>query len=275
MNKNSFFEWQNIKNYIILFLAPISYEFLRSIIYNIFYSSLHAAYTVISCISCIVCSLFLYFAFYRHVNNDLIKRKLRSPKIKCNHKMIPWLILAGMAGCYIFNAVVIISKIPNNAINSYKVVSDVLYSGEFLLVFLEIVILAPITEELLFRGIVYQCMIPNVGRVIAAIISLIFFAVFHGNILQGLYASVMTIFLVLFYERFKSLAACIIFHMSANLLSFLGTKTTFLNVFFCSKQVIIMNVFFSFILLILCIMKMSTNRCCRLKSKKQTISDNN
>lgn len=268
MNKEKFFTSEKIYNYIVLLLAPILYELIRNVIYNICYYTFNAAYTVISCISCIVCSVFLYFVFYKRVNRQLVDKKIRSNRLKCNIKMLPWVILTGFAGCYILNAVVVIVSIPQSAVSSYQIVSDMIYSGELILVFLEIVILAPITEELLFRGIIYQCMIPNVGKVIAGIISLVFFAVLHGNLLQGVYAALMTVILVFVYEEFKSLWACIVFHMSANLFSFLGTKTSVLNVLFSCRPVIIMNIIFGTLLLVIGMFKISSNRCCVLKKKK-------
>lgn len=268
MNREKKSQLIKINNYLILLIAPVSYELIRNIIYNILCVSFHAAYTVTVCISCIVCSVFLYFVFYRHINNELIRSRVRSKKLKCNIKMFPWVIIAGMSCCYILNAIVVISSIPANAVSSYKTVSDLIYSGEFLLVFLQIVILAPITEELLFRGIIYQCMITNVGKIIAAIISLIFFAVMHGNLLQGIYAALMTVIIICLYERFKSLNVCILFHMSANLLSFLGTKTSLLNVLFSSREIIIMNIIFTILLFVISMVKIFTNRCCVLSKNK-------
>ena len=66
---------------------------------------------------------------------------------------------------------------------------------------------------------------------IAAILSAVLFGVYHGNWVQAPYAIIIGLLAVFLYERYKSVVAPILFHMSANLMSvvlsmlFAGDKT--------------------------------------------------
>lgn len=78
---------------------------------------------------------------------------------------------------------------------------------------------APISEELLFRQVIYK-RIRTIGPLWLAVgISALLFGIYHGNPVQGLYAVIMGIFLALVYEWTGSLVAPIVFHMIANHLS--------------------------------------------------------
>lgn len=78
------------------------------------------------------------------------------------------------------------------------------------------VFLAPICEEMIFRWIMFARIRRMLGSTAAVIITAIFFGLYHGNLLQGIYAFIMGIFIALVYEWTDSLLTPIIFHMSAN-----------------------------------------------------------
>lgn len=82
-------------------------------------------------------------------------------------------------------------------------------------------IVAPIVEELIFRGLVYRRTKKMTGTIAAAILSAALFGVFHGNWVQAPYAFIIGIVAVFVYEKFKSIVAPIMLHMSANILSVL------------------------------------------------------
>lgn len=82
-------------------------------------------------------------------------------------------------------------------------------------------VIAPLIEELLFRGIVYRFCAKKMPWQIAAVISALLFALYHGNIVQGCYAFVMGLMLAYAYHCFGSFAAAVLFHSAANLAVFL------------------------------------------------------
>lgn len=77
-------------------------------------------------------------------------------------------------------------------------------------------VVAPISEELLFRQVIFK-RLKNIAPVwVAVTVSALLFGVYHGNLVQGIYAFIMGILLALVYEWTGSFAAPVIFHMVAN-----------------------------------------------------------
>lgn len=86
-------------------------------------------------------------------------------------------------------------------------------------VFVMLVAVPPICEELLFRGLVMGNLLPY-GRGVAVFGSALLFAAMHQNFSQFLYAFVAGILLGLMYERTRSIWPCTLFHALNNLWSF-------------------------------------------------------
>ena len=78
------------------------------------------------------------------------------------------------------------------------------------------VILIPITEELLCRGAIYGALKKGMAMPIAMILQAMIFGVIHMNIIQGIYAFMLGMVLVLIYERTKSIWAPILMHVLFN-----------------------------------------------------------
>lgn len=78
-------------------------------------------------------------------------------------------------------------------------------------------ILAPIAEEFLFRGLIYQRLKKYVPVWLAVLAGAGIFALYHGNMVQIIFAFPMALVMLLAYEKWNSLDVPIIFHMAANL----------------------------------------------------------
>lgn len=86
---------------------------------------------------------------------------------------------------------------------------------------LAVVLLGPITEELIFRGLVYTRLRQATTPLVAAVLSGIAFGAVHGNMIQFFYAFTLGVVLALIMERYHSLLPCIIVHIFFNGVSFL------------------------------------------------------
>ena len=85
------------------------------------------------------------------------------------------------------------------------------------------VVSASLLEELLMRGILYgrfREILKNPRTAMAA--SALVFGLYHGNVVQGLYAFVMGLFFVQIYETEHSLLPAVLAHMAANSASVLA-----------------------------------------------------
>ncbi len=80
-------------------------------------------------------------------------------------------------------------------------------------------IVIPAAEELIFRGLGYYRLRQEMTVKASAALTAGCFALFHGNLLQGVYAALLGLFLAMLYEVYDSLWACWLFHGAANLAS--------------------------------------------------------
>ena len=89
---------------------------------------------------------------------------------------------------------------------------------EYLLYFAYSVVLAPVAEEVAFRGAVLS-VLSHRGENIAALISAIVFAAYHMNLSQVPYTLVLGFFLAVLAQRSGSIIPCILIHVANNLLT--------------------------------------------------------
>ena len=79
------------------------------------------------------------------------------------------------------------------------------------------VLVGPAAEELIFRGMIYR-RAENYFRTGWAVgISSALFGIYHGNVIQFLYAAVLGILLAVIYEKSRTLLAPVLAHMAVNL----------------------------------------------------------
>ncbi|MCR5250472.1 MAG: HAD hydrolase-like protein [Lachnospiraceae bacterium] len=85
------------------------------------------------------------------------------------------------------------------------------------------VILAPLLEELVFRGLLLARMRRVFSAKLCIVLTALFFGFYHGNILQGVYAFLMGLFLGHLAVKEDGLLAPLLFHMTANAFIFLAS----------------------------------------------------
>lgn len=78
-------------------------------------------------------------------------------------------------------------------------------------------ILGPILEELVFRGIVYNKLKDFNKPMTSIILTSVIFALFHSDIINAIYAFGVSFILIYLYEKYKTLKAPILMHMTLNI----------------------------------------------------------
>lgn len=125
-------------------------------------------------------------------------------------------------GCYCFDILVatVVSIISPEALEAFNSLMDSALGGDELMAFLAVVILAPIAEELLFRGIIFRMLVKHWSEIAAVIVSALLFGIFHMNLMQAIY--VLPIGLLLGYTAYKckSVLPCILIHMINNFMPY-------------------------------------------------------
>lgn len=78
-------------------------------------------------------------------------------------------------------------------------------------------ICGPILEELVFRGLVYNKLKTFNKPMTSIILTSLIFALFHNNIIDMIYAFGVSFMFIYLYQKYKTLKAPIIMHMSLNI----------------------------------------------------------
>ena len=79
---------------------------------------------------------------------------------------------------------------------------------------------APLAEEIVFRAMIFRTLRKGCALWPAAVLSGIAFGVYHMNLIQGVYASLLGILLAYIYEKTNSLLGVYLFHLSFNLMNY-------------------------------------------------------
>ncbi len=87
-------------------------------------------------------------------------------------------------------------------------------------IFFALVVIAPISEEVLYRGILYRGLRNSTGRVVAAIITSILFGFLHGQWNVAIDTFVLSLLLIVGLEYTKSLWTPIFLHGLKNFIAF-------------------------------------------------------
>ena len=137
-----------------------------------------------------------------------------------NATLLQWILipLLGIVSCTVLNNLIGISGI-SELFPGFSELAELLYVGNLFLEVLTMAIVAPLVEEIVFRGLAYRRMKRYTRPWIAAIISALLFGLYHMNVVQGVYAFFLGLLLIVVYEKFKSLWAPILFHAAANMFS--------------------------------------------------------
>jgi len=162
----------------------------------------------------------LYLFFF------LDKKKYRDRHMVISYVPLPlrsylYCALLGLFACLALNNLIDLTGIINYS-PMYQELANKIFGGDFYIAFLTTVCMAPILEELLFRGLIYKRLRNTCKPFTAAIISSLAFGITHGNLVQFLYAFLAGMLLAYIYEKYKNIWAPIIFHVCANTLSMLG-----------------------------------------------------
>lgn len=158
----------------------------------------------------------------------------------------------GIVTCLLGNNLILVS-IREIISESFDEVAEEIYQGNILVELLSLGIIVPIAEEVIFRGLIYPRLRERYSVVVSALLMAFGFAVFHGNLLQGIYAFFMSLLLIYVYERYHSLLAPIIFHIAANLISVIGTETGCLDFMYKDKAIFWAVTVFIAVVLIFCV----------------------
>ncbi len=101
---------------------------------------------------------------------------------------------------------------------SYQSVAEEQYSANLLMGVLCYGLVTPFAEEVLFRGVIYNCMRRSMPVKMSIFLSGMIFGMYHMNAIQGIYALIIGCMIGYAYEYYGDLRVPIAIHMLANIL---------------------------------------------------------
>ena len=144
-------------------------------------------------------------------------KKIRFHSIKEIDKLsiVPMVILAAAIAIGM-NGVLTLTELYRFS-PTFQRVSEMQFDTPVWLGIISYGILAPLGEEIVFRGVVYGQLRKVLKVPYAVVLSGLAFGLFHGNLVQAVYATVIGCLLALVYEWYGTIAAPMLFHSVANL----------------------------------------------------------
>ena len=208
-----------IKKFFKLMIWPISFYIGQILIITIFSAILKIInnnitveditdkYIIIPYIIIFVIYAIIFTKKYK--NNNIKENKLSITKILL-------LIMIGILFITIYN--ITVSKINQIILFTTFDTSNINIIQYILLT----TIIGPILEELLFRGIIFNELKKFNPQMKSILITSFLFSIMHTTILQIIYAFALSFMLIYVYQKYKTIFAPIIMHITSNLFNLLS-----------------------------------------------------
>ncbi len=172
----------------------------------------------IGVLSALLCGLFFFFWY----KSTMHYPRLVIPRQVVGLRSILLLIGLGITTQFAISGMLsLLQPIFRQLFSNYMQVVGSILNHRLPMVLLYVVLIAPITEELIFRGVMLEKLKADLPFYGANLIQAAAFGIYHWNIIQGIYA--FSIGLLLGYVRrsFRSLTASVLLHMAINGAAFL------------------------------------------------------
>lgn len=102
----------------------------------------------------------------------------------------------------------------------YYELMELAMGGNQIIMFISVVFLAPVSEELIFRGVIQKKALRFAPAGVAIFLQALLFGVFHMNIVQGTYAFLGGLAMGYIAYKYRSILASMLFHLFFNALSY-------------------------------------------------------
>ena len=174
-------------------------------------------FTILGGIATALASPVLYWYYQKSTEKEIsyVVRRSRRQKLLVN---IPVIAACAMGLSLFFNGLFVLTGFTGLS-ERFQETAQVQFSVPLLTGILIYGLVTPFAEELLFRGIVYNRMKRYMGVPMAIAGSALLFGIFHGNLVQGVYAFFLGLAMGLVYEKFRHLLAPVVFHCIANIIT--------------------------------------------------------
>lgn len=201
-----------------IFFPILFYTTITAILTEVF----PASYSVLFCtgISAFISTPFLYYLYRKEQKGQrFIPRR---PSLLLN--TLPLLLLLSASSCILFNNLLLLPPFSILFSGTSEPYSKLLYHPPFWEQLLFTVLFIPIAEELIFRGQIFTALRKIMPLWPAAFLSSLIFGIYHGNIIQGIYAFCLGLIMAWLAECYQRIFPSCLFHITSNFLSVLITR---------------------------------------------------
>lgn len=149
----------------------------------------------------------------------LVREKKLSREIqlnKCSKENIFASCLFAVGVAFVLGFLIESIPFPDHLMESFTQSHNSLRTGNLVINFITVAIIGPITEEIIFRGLIYTRLKAGMPVIAAAVISSIMFGISHGEAIWILDAFIFGLAIIWVFETTKSLYACIAVHITNN-----------------------------------------------------------
>lgn len=138
---------------------------------------------------------------------------------KLDKRMVLPCIIMGWSFSLLVSSVLNVIPLPEELVMSYAESSQGIAAGNYFVRILATVVLIPMVEEVIFRGLIYTRLRKAINVPVAILVSSLVFGMMHGHILWTSYTFIGGILFAVVMEKTKSLKASILLHMALNSVS--------------------------------------------------------
>lgn len=132
-------------------------------------------------------------------------------------KSIVPILIMGVAVQFFVSYIMELLPIPEDMMNAYvQASSPLLQSQNLFIQIIALAVVAPIAEEIVFRGLILSRFKKAMPTVVAIVLSAVLFGLVHLQLLWIIYATLIGILLAVVAEQEKSIGASILLHMAIN-----------------------------------------------------------
>lgn len=180
-------------------------------------------YSVLNIVLLVIIYYNMYVLIYKFPV-DIIKIKYKNNKKKITHYITILLFIM------VTNSI-LLSKLENTFLNlslysilpKLNLILDT--SSKFVIyllsLFIQTCLIAPVAEELIYRKFILNSLLNNGNAFKSIVLSSFLFSIYHLNLLQGINAMIIGIFLGYLYYKTCSINICILLHFVNNFINFI------------------------------------------------------
>lgn len=159
----------------------------------------------------------LFFFLFFHMRRKTLAEEVGFTRLTRPTAVFGGMFTLGFGLCILSTFLIALIPFPQTWIAQYGQYSDALAEDCLWLTVIGTVLCAPITEEIVFRGLVYTRLRRGMPVGIAALFSAVIFGILHGTFLHLVFTIPMGLLLCYVYEKYRSLWAAVFLHMGFNL----------------------------------------------------------